>query len=371
MKKNETIIKNEEEAIFGLRRLYSAHGYTRFAMSKFEEYDLYVRNKSFLVSDNVITFTDTSGKLMALKPDVTLSIVKNTRDDPDGVRKVYYNENVYRVSDKSHTFREIMQVGLECLGRIDNWRRTEVLTLAAESLALISPDYVLDISHLGLLSEAVDRLGLTSEDREAVFRCVGEKNRHGIDEILCRAGKAPADASLLKALITLNADPTDALLSLSALFDNTAAEKTARDFGAVLSALAQNPLYEGRIRVDFSVINDMNYYNGVVFKGFIRGIPSGVLSGGEYDNLMRKMGKKAGAIGFAVYLDLLEELAAPPAPYDLDVVLLYDDKTPLTRLAQTARELTDAGKRVGALRTIPPKLTYHTRIDLTSEVAES
>ena len=74
---DEKLLKSEERAIFNLRSLYRKYGYAPFKMSKFEEYDLYVRNKDFLVSDRVITFNDTNGKLMALKPDVTLSIVKN------------------------------------------------------------------------------------------------------------------------------------------------------------------------------------------------------------------------------------------------------------------------------------------------------
>ena len=79
-----------------LRILYSRYGYSRYKKNKFEEYDLYAKNKDFLISDSVITITDVGGKLMALKPDVTLSIAKNTRDEP-GIRKLYYNENVYRV----------------------------------------------------------------------------------------------------------------------------------------------------------------------------------------------------------------------------------------------------------------------------------
>ena len=110
-----TTLKNEEKAIFALRDLYSKYGYTQYKMSKFEEYDLYVRNKDFLISDSIITFTDTNGKLLALKPDVTLSIIKNT-DDSAGVKKVYYNENVYRVSKGTHLYKEIMQVGIECIG---------------------------------------------------------------------------------------------------------------------------------------------------------------------------------------------------------------------------------------------------------------
>ena len=142
---NENILKNEERAVFALRALYKNYGYSPFKMSKFEEYDLYVRNKDFLVGDSVITFNDTDGKLLAMKPDVTLSIIKNTVDEDNVKRKVFYNENVYRVSPKTHRFKEIMQTGIECIGDIDITDVYEVVFLAAKSLSLISPDFVLDI----------------------------------------------------------------------------------------------------------------------------------------------------------------------------------------------------------------------------------
>ena len=78
----DQVMDAQEKIGFRLRSLYSGYGYSRYKMSKFEEYDLYSRNKDFLFSDSVITFTDTNGRLMALKPDVTLSIVKNGKDTP-------------------------------------------------------------------------------------------------------------------------------------------------------------------------------------------------------------------------------------------------------------------------------------------------
>ncbi|MBQ5649696.1 MAG: ATP phosphoribosyltransferase regulatory subunit, partial [Clostridia bacterium] len=99
---NKDILKNDEKAVYALRTLFRQYGYLPFKMSKFEEYDLYVKNKDFLVSDKVITFSDTNGKLMALKPDVTLSIIKNGEDEAGCKQKVYYNENVYRVSGSTH-----------------------------------------------------------------------------------------------------------------------------------------------------------------------------------------------------------------------------------------------------------------------------
>ena len=129
-----SVLKNEEKAIFKLRSLYNGFGYSQYKMSKFEEYDLYVRNKDFLISDSVITFTDTNGKLLALKPDVTLSIIKNTKDERNTVKKVFYNENVYRISKGAHSYKEIMQTGLECIGSIDLYNIYEVIMLACESL---------------------------------------------------------------------------------------------------------------------------------------------------------------------------------------------------------------------------------------------
>lgn len=351
----DSILRSEEKAGFRLRQLYRAHGYTPFKMSKFEEYDLYVRNKNFLVSDNVITFTDTDGKLMALKPDVTLSIVKNTKDDPAGVNKIYYHENVYRISEASHSYREILQAGLECLGKIDLWCKAEVLTLAVESLAAVSEDYLLDLSHLGILSEAVETLGLSEKGKRAVLRCVGEKNLHGIDEIIAAESADPEKASLVKTLVTLKGEPEEAVKTLTSLFADKsgAAAPAAADFVAELAALVAL-LPKERVRIDFSVVNDMNYYSGLVFRGFVNGIPTGVLSGGEYGNLMQKMGKRSGAIGFALYLDLLEALNGAPADKEDEVIVLYDENSSLPLLADLVKKLTREGKRV-VTRTAPPE----------------
>ena len=84
-----TNLKKEDINILNLRHLYEHHGYVHYKMNKFEEYDLYVTNKDFLSGDSIITFTDTNGKLLALKPDVTLSIVKNFQDSADTVQKEY------------------------------------------------------------------------------------------------------------------------------------------------------------------------------------------------------------------------------------------------------------------------------------------
>ena len=305
MRFNENVLDGTERLIYSLRDLYGKYGYRRYKMSKFEEYALYGRNIDFLVSDSVITFTDTDGKLMALKPDVTLSIVKNDRDDANSVTKLCYNENVYRVSRGTGTFREIMQSGLECIGDIDAELLGEVLTLAAKSLELTGGEFVLEVSHLGLLSDAIDRITDDAATRAKLFKCVGEKNAHGITEI-CSADGA-GDASELISLMTAYGDPAEVIKKLSTRDASVKAREYLEELENVLSVFDGTP-YAGKVVLDFSVTADVNYYNGIIFKGFVEGVPESVLSGGQYDRLMKKMGRRSRAVGFAVYLDMLERL---------------------------------------------------------------
>lgn len=298
----DLIIRNDEKAIFALRALYRSYGYSQFKMRKFEEYDLYVKNKDFLISDSVITFTDTNGKLMALKPDVTLSIIKNTKDAP-GVQKLYYNENVYRVSNRTHAFKEIMQVGLECIGEVDSKCVIEVLTLAEESLKSISESYVLDISHMGIISEILDKCGASFECRKKVLQCIGEKNLHELAAVCNADGFDSQMTALLKKLTLTCGKVGEVMPEIVDMLSGVVSEQSILELENIAAALNSE-----FVNIDFSVVNDMNYYNGIVFKGFIAGIPTGVLSGGQYDKLMKKMGKSSSAIGFAVYLDMLERL---------------------------------------------------------------
>ena len=344
-------IQSAERISFALRSLYRSYGYLRYKMNKFEEYDFYVRNKDFLVSDSVITFTDTNGRLMALKPDVTLSIVKNTRDVPGCVQKVYYNENVYRVSGSTHSFREIVQLGLECIGDIDDYSIFEVVSLAAQSLQSISEESVLNLSHLGVFAEVLK--DVESEMRQKIMSCVRDKNAHELQRICDGAGLSRQKQQLL-ALLECYGEPDAVLPKVEALLGNLPAISQLK---RLTQAFADTPL-SPMLRIDFSVVSDINYYNGVLFKGFVEGVPQSVLSGGQYDRLMRKMGRKAGAIGFAVYTDLLEQMTPAEEVYDVDTVLLYDGNTDIAQVSAAVTAIQKDGKRVIAQRSMPEKLRF-------------
>lgn len=362
-------MKSEERISLLLRALYEQYGYAQYKMSKFEEYDLYVSNKDFLISDSVITFTDTNGKLMALKPDMTLSIVKNTKDAVGTLSKVYYDENVYRVSKGTHSFKEIKQVGLECIGDLDAYSLYEVLMLAAESLQSISGECVLDISHLGILSGVLESLGVSEDVQNELLRCMGEKNPHELTAI-CKANAIQdEDIDLLKTLISLYGTPKEVLPKLTVLLQGKIDGALLSNFTEILEAFQGSPL-QSMLRIDFSVVSDMHYYNGIVFKGFVKGIPDSVLSGGQYDKLLQKMNRKAGAIGFAVYLDLLERMEASSKDFDVDILLLYAEGSTLSNIRDTVARLSARGDRVMVQRAVPEKLRARQVMKLTNGEVE-
>ncbi len=360
---NENLLKNDERAIFALRSLYKKYGYTPFKMSKFEEYDLYVGNKDFLVSDRVITFNDTDGRLLALKPDVTLSIIKNTSDKAGVKEKVYYNENVYRVSGRTGQFKEIMQMGLETIGDIDVTDVYEVLSLALESLSEISPDFLLDISHLGILSAFLSEASENELFKKEATELIKGKNAHEIPAVCEKYG---VEYSAMKKLVTLAGlygDMKTVIEKLSPLCTSVSSSLALSELKVIAYLLSKCELSD-RVRFDFSVVHNMSYYNGIVFSGFLEGISEAVLSGGEYGRLLERLGRHSRAIGFALYLDLLEELSVNGGEFDVDVLLLYDDNIPSTELIEKKSVFISEGKSVSAQMDIPKNLRCREIFDM-------
>lgn len=105
----------------------------------------------------------------------------------------------------------------------------------------------------------------------------------------------------------------------------------------------------------------MDYYNGITFLGFIDGIPQSVLSGGRYDSLVKKLGKNAGAVGFAVYPDRLEKLFSKneDSSHDDTVYLVYGNESP-DRVLSRADLLSVAGHRVVCVKEMPDDKSLHT-----------
>ena len=304
-------LQPKERASFALRALYEAAGCRKYHMGRFEEYGLYQENRSFLSSEQVITFTDLDGRLLALKPDVTLSIAKTAQPAPGETLRYYYHENVYRPSAESHTFKEISQMGLEMLGAVGEAQVQQAVCLAARSLDALGADWVLEVSHMGYLFGLFDALGVPDAARAKMLEKLREKNAHELRAAAGAAGLADAAADILCSVLNLCGSYADTLAKAAALCRNDAMRAAVAELEALAVPLEKAG---GVIRLDMTLAGEMEYYNGLVFQGYLKTLPRPLLKGGRYDLLMQKFTPGAGAIGFAVYLDELDRLSAPLPP---------------------------------------------------------
>lgn len=203
-----------------LDALYRTSGYERYRMNKFEPYDLYLEHRGFLRDDAVISFTDPRGRLMALKPDVTMSIVKNASVDA-AVERLFYIENVFRVPPGGSEFAEIAQMGLECLGcdsgRVQSDVDAEVVALACRTLDVCGGRSRLAVSHMGFLSALLDACLLEDESREQALRCIRLKNAAGLADVLRGAGAPSESQDALLGALAVSSPLSSAVEFLKAL----------------------------------------------------------------------------------------------------------------------------------------------------------
>ena len=338
MKINQYAMTPAEQTVAKCAELYAQYGYRRFTMNKFEDYALYAENKNFLVDDRLLTFTD-GPKLKALKPDITLSIVKSLAASPRLPLKAFYNETVYRVKKGEKEFSELHQLGLELIGDGSIYATSEVLALAKSSLDAIDAQNILDISHMGILMPLIDKACENGIDREQLISLITQKNAYGIDALL--GSQHP-----LTILVNSYAPIGKMIPILQEMLPDVSAVQELSEIADVLFALG----LESGVYLDFSLMHDFGYYNGIIFKGYIKDVPVSVLSGGRYDPLLNRFGMSSAALGFAIYLDYIryKDIKCENA-----VLLLYSETDAAADVARATKHLTTQGYCVFTAQSIP------------------
>ena len=341
------VLRENERVTLKLRELYELYGYKKFTMVKFEEYDFYAQNMDYLQNNRLMTFTESTGKLMALRPDVTMSIIKRTKAGAENCEKLYYTENVYRTRSMSAEFEESSQIGIEHIGAVDQYTNIELTSLALKSLGIIEDENILDISHMGFLSGMLSKSGATASLKAKILRCIEEKNAHEL-RLIASGTLSQELTDKLVAIMHLPSSFEEAVSFIYTLCVNDQMKSAYDELRDLCIAMDQSGLLD-RIRLDFSIASDTEYYNGIMFRGYVQGVSKAVLSGGRYDLLLSKMGKPGlQAIGFAIYFDELERYLNASIDNSVDAVIIYNEGSDMMMLISTIDRLTQSGKRVWA-----------------------
>ena len=340
-------IKNmskKDLVLLNIRKMYDSYGYKKISLPSFEEYDLYNENKDF-IDRNVLTVMSPNGKLLALRPDITLSVAKKvSKDQSLKYSKIYYQENTYNLT-KYVGYEEDEQLGIELIGKESTFLDFEIINLAVKSLDIINKKSMIVLSHAGFISSVFENFDLEYEIKEQILDCINRKNSHDIQKILKRNEHISENVKkLIYKIPELSGNLENIEKELLKYEINVNTKKILSELKQ-LNSLLMKFYKKSKIIFDFSVVKNLNYYNGIILQGYIEGFPNVILTGGRYDKLFEKFGVDTGAVGFAILTDGLKGYYKDTDKKDFEVLIAYDDSD-FEKLVEIVNDFQKKGLRV-------------------------
>ena len=330
--------------LLNIRKMYDSYGYKKISLPSFEEYDLYNENKDF-IDRNVLTVMSPNGKLLALRPDITLSVAKKvSKDQSLKYSKIYYQENTYNLT-KYVGYEEDEQLGIELIGKESTFLDFEIINLAVKSLDIINKKSMIVLSHAGFISSIFENFDLEYETKEQILDCINRKNSHDIQKILKRNEHISENVKkLIYKIPELSGNLENIEKELLKYEINVNTKKILSELKQ-LNSLLMKFYKKSKIIFDFSVIKNLNYYNGIILQGYIEGFPNVILTGGRYDKLFEKFGVDTGAVGFAILTDGLKGYYKDTDKKDFEVLIAYDNSD-FEKLVEIVNDFQKKGLRV-------------------------
>jgi ATP phosphoribosyltransferase regulatory subunit len=298
----EVILSTQEKAIFSLRQVFNQYGYRPYPKLRWEDYDFYVQHKAFLQNTPILSFHDYDGRLLALRPDVTLSLVR--RYQPSGLlQKWYYEETVYRVPEGGSGFQEMLQMGIECLGPITSADEIELICMAGESLRVLNDSFLLDLSHTSLLPGLLLSLPIPEQVHGLFMKAFQKRN---LTEIFSLSQEHHLDQQTIDIMLQLlgqYGSLSNGIKKLQQFSENPLLSEALNQLIPLVGEIqVQNPDLIQHLRLDSSIAPNIGYYRGLLLRGYLPNAKGPILNGGRYDPLLEKLNKPDYGFGFALTL---------------------------------------------------------------------
>lgn len=333
-----------------LRQLFETNAFREVMTPGFEFYDVFDANAGDFPQESMYKLVDGKGRLMVVRPDSTIPIARLTATKLQGHQlpiRLYYAQRIYRsrptMSGRSD---EVMQMGVELIGSDSPKADLEVLTTAAQSLDSCGiGDYRMEIGHIGIYKQLMEGLEATDQVKEDLRSCIESKNYAALNDLLDGIGDSPV-AGVLKKLPALFGG-REVFSQARALFENVrepALEASLDYLEQVYQSLDALGLGD-RVMVDFGMVNQAEYYTGIIFRGYTAGAGEPILSGGRYDRLCGSFGESLAAVGFAVDVDSIANILLDRNEVRAEApkLLVFGDKESVSSSLSYFRQLTRQG----------------------------
>lgn len=316
-------IKTVKDISEKLLSFYQSRGYAEVVTPTVEYFDVFDVKNRIIAQESMFKLTDKSGRLVVLRPDNTtpMARIASTRlkNAPKPV-KLCYNQNVYRIlHGYSGKRSEFTQAGIEIMGSDIFKGDLECIVNALESLKIISTyfsgaKYSLEIGHAGFAMALLDSLGLDETEKELAFSYVEAKNSSSVEFISNSHSNMDAAIALIRRIPRLFGGK-EVLDKARELCKDVEKANEALDSISKMYTVLENAGLAENVTIDLSIVHEMEYYTGLVFRGYIDGAGESVLGGGRYDTLLENFGESMSATGFGINISVLSDKLGKNSEY--------------------------------------------------------
>lgn len=334
--------------------VFDAWGYEEIATPAVDYYALFERGMGHEEARQAFRFTDTDGRMLALRPDVTSSVARAAATlfaSAARPLRFCYAETVFRQRPRSHAEwrRQGLQAGCELIGAGGAAADLEVLAIAAELLERLGlrSRSCITINHVGVFNGLAEQLGLEPDARELVRRLVDARDADGLEVLLAERGAAGDSAALAGRLARLSGK-REALRAARALVSDARTEGALSALEQVWETIEALDLAD-TFEVDLGDVSGLDYYTGLIFRIYVEGAGTRVGGGGRYDDLTANFGRREPAVGFVLDLDAITEALArcdreQPSGEDSQATVI--EGTNLSDRLREAKRRRDGGERI-------------------------
>lgn len=314
-----------------LHNVLKLYGYKDIQTPSFEFFDIFNKERGSVASKNMFKFFDREGNTLVLRPDMTPAIArcaaKYFENEKETVRLCYIGNSFINNSRYQGRLKETTQAGCELIGNNSTDADAEVIALLIDSILSSGlTEFQVEVGHIGFFSGLVKEAGISEAGEAELREIIRNKNIFRVGEILESEGVPDEMGESFYRLAQLFGN-VEILKEAEELTKNPAALAAIEHLREVYELLKVYG-FERYLTFDLGMLNEHNYYTGVIFQAYTYNVGESLAGGGRYDKLIGQFGKERPSIGFTLTVDLLHQAVQRqrielPKP-DAVKTLIYD-----------------------------------------------
>ena len=281
-------------------------GFIQIKPEIFEEYDEITQIDKNISTKSMVKVV--SNKVMVLRPDITISLMKNLipRWEDDLSLKLFYHSTVYKNKRNGDGIIQCRQFGCEYLGEPSMDADREVVNLAFNILRKFTDEFLLEIGSGNYIDGFVEALNIDSDTERQFKKLLYRKNKPELEAFAQKLDIKPELKELMVNILSIRGTVKEVTERAHKYFTNARMKKGIDQLNTISTLISKEDLDKYTL-FDLSMVSKLDYYDGIMLKGYYKSLYKEILSGGRYDSLTESFGKRVPAIGFTIYFDALME----------------------------------------------------------------